>query len=279
MNRYDVLEALNHVDEKQLEATERFFDSGKEPKMKRKTIQTVRIVLIAAVLTALLCATAYAAGIFGLKGRQVNPEESFPMHFGTEWDDAYGAWKGTYALEFDSPETCRPVRYRFGWLPNGLDFMYYEKDEEGWVRRADWEPGSEDIAWYEHVEAEKKGSEIYFISDMYYAPQFVNGGALLLLNEVPGEIMEENWDNLSVLRFTCTEWRDWKTGETGDCEVPLNHVLLFHPEQGWILSISGSLSMEELETIARNIEVEQTDGLVEAFHFENPYALFDAGRG
>ena len=85
--------------------------------MKRNRIRTVRIVLIAAAVTALLGATAYAAGLFGLKGREVTPEESFPVHFGTEWDEAYGAWRGTYALEFESPETCQPVRYRLGWLP------------------------------------------------------------------------------------------------------------------------------------------------------------------
>ena len=279
MNRYDVLDALNQVDEAQLEATERFFESGKEPNMKRNTIRTVRIVLIAAVITALLGATAYAAGLFGLKGREVAPEESFPMHFGTEWDEAFGAWKGTYALEFESPETCQPVRYRFGWLPEDLDFLCCEKDAEGWVKRYDWKPGSDDIPWGEHVEAEQKGTGCFFISDVYYAPQFVNGGALILLNELPEEITEETWGELSVLRFRCSEWRDWQTGETGRLDTPLNHVLLFHPEQGWIFSLSGSLPAEELEEIARHLEVEQTEGLVEASQFENAYALFDAGQG
>lgn len=279
MNRYDLMEALNQVDEAQLEAAERFFESGKEPNMKRKSIRTVRIVLIAAVITALLGVTAYAAGIFGLRGREVAPEETFPMHFGTEWDEAFGAWKGTYALEFESPETCRPVRYRFGWLPEDLDFPCYEKDAEGWVKRWDWMPGSDDIPWAEHVEAEQKGTGLFFISDVYYTPQFVNGGALLLLNEVPEEITEETWGELSVLRFRSSAWRDWRTGETGQLDTSVNHVLLFHPEQGWILSISGTLPMEELVQIAQEVEIEQTEGLVEASHFENSYALFDAGQG
>ena len=54
MNRYDVLNALNQVDEAQIEATARYLESGKELGMKRKTIRSVRIVLIAAVITALL---------------------------------------------------------------------------------------------------------------------------------------------------------------------------------------------------------------------------------
>ena len=279
MNRYDVLDALNQVDEAQLEATERFFESGKELNMKRKTIRTVRVMLIAAVVTALLGATAYAAGIFGLRGREVPPEESFPMHFGTEWDEAYGTWKGTYALEFESPETCRPVRYRFGWLPEDLDYLYYEKDAEGWVKRWDWKPGCDDIPWGEHAEAVQKGKDLFFVSDMYYAPQFINGGALLLLNQVPDEITEETWGELSVQIFSCSGWRDWQTGETGIFDEPVNHVLLFHPELGWIFSIRGTLPMEDLVKIARELEVEQTEGLVEQSQFENPYDLFDAGQG
>ena len=279
MNRYDVLEALNQVDEAQLEATERFFESGKELSMKRKTIRTVRVMLIAAVVTALLGATAYAAGIFALKGREVPPEESFPVHFGTAWDEKHGAWKGTYALEFESPETCRPVRYRFGWLPEDLDYLYYEKDAEGWVKRWDWKPGCDDIPWGEHAEAVQKGKELFFVSDMYYAPQFINGGALLLLNQVPDEITEETWGELSVQIFSCSGWRDWQTGEEGLFEESINHVLLFHPEQGWIFSIRGTLPIEDLVKIARELEVEQTDGLVEQSQFENPYDLFDAGQG
>ena len=281
MKRYDVLDALNQVDEAQLEAAGRFFESGKEPNMKRKTIRTVRVLLIAAVITALLGATAYAAGVFGLKGREVAPEESFPMSFGTEWDEAFGAWKGTYALEFESPETCQPVRYRFRWLPEDLDFLYYEKDTEGWVKRWDWKPGCDDIPWGEHAEAEKKGTELFFVSDMYYAPQFVNGGALILLNDMPGEIREETWGELSVQIFSCSGWRDHESGEIRpfDGDREMNFVVLFHPEQGWIFAVRGSLPMEELVKIAENLEVEQTEGLVEPSQFDNPYDLFDAGLG
>ncbi len=279
MNRYDVLEALNKVDEAQLEATGRFFECGKEPVMKTKVIKTTRILLIAAVITALLGITAYATGFFGLRGRDVSPEESFPVSFGTDWDEAYGAWKGTYALEFDSPETCQPVRYRFGWLPEDLEFFWYETDAEGWVERFDYTPGSDSISWYEHMEAEIAETEDFFISDIYYAPQFVNGGALILLNQVPDEITQETWGDLSVQMFSCSTWRDWKSGEAGSYNSPVNHVVLFHPEQGWIFSVRGTVSMEDLVKIARNIEVEQTEGLVEASQFRNPYDIFDAGQG
>ena len=280
MNRYDVLEALNQVDEAQIEATGRFFESGKEPNMKRNAIRTVRIVLIAATVTVLLGATAYASGLFGLKGREVAPEESFPVRFEIQDEEPIeGNWRGTYALEFDAPETCPPVRYRLGWLPEDLDFLAYEKDADGWVKRYDWEPGWDGIPWSEHVEAQEKGTERFFISDIYYAPQFVNGGALILLNQIPDAVTEETWGELSVQIFSCSEWRDWKTGENRSDSEPISHVLLFHPEQGWIFSVRGTLPLEELVMIAQNLEVEQTKGLVEQSQFENPYTFFDAGQG
>ena len=279
MNRYDLLDALNKTDDAQLEATERFFESGKESVMKHTTIKTARIILIAAIITVLLAVTAYATGFFGLRGREVTPEESFPVSFDTEWDEAFGAWKGTYALEFESPETCQPVRYKFGWLPEGLSWLYYEKDADGYVERVDYVPGSDSEAWFEHVEGYYEDTDLFFVSDMYYAPQFINGGALLLMNQVPDEVKEETWGELSVQIFTCSTWRDWRSGETGDYEIPLHHVVLFHPEQGWILCIRGDMPIETIMKIAQNVEVEQTEGTVTQDQYQNKYNLFDAGRG
>ena len=278
MNRYDLMEALNSVDEEQIEAAGRFFESGKENDMRRKTIRTVRIVLIAAAITALLGATAYAAGILGLKGRVTEPEETFPVRFEVEGEDPIvGNWTGTYALEFDSPETCQPVRYRFGWLPDGVEVPAYELDEDGWVKRYDWTEDYTGIPWGEHTETHGEGEQ-YFISDMFYAPQFVNGGALILLDQVPGEITQETWGELSVLRFTAESWRRY-TGEQVAYDIPRNFVLLFHPEQGWIFALRGPFPMEDLVKIAENTEIVQTEGLVEQSQYQNPYDFFDAAQG
>lgn len=279
MNRYDLMDALNQVDEAQLEAAERFFESGKEPNMKRNTIRTVRIVLIAAAVMVMLGATAYAAGLFGLKGREVAPEETFPVHFGTPEDPIDGGWTGTYALEFESPETCQPVRYRFGWLPEGVKIDKNSLDEDGWIRRYDWEAGTASIPWVAHTETHKEGTELYFTSDMYYAPQFVNGGALILLNTVPDGVEEETWGELSVLRFTAENWWSSVRGETTAFDIPRSFVVIFHPEQGWIFTIRGPFPLEELVKIVENLEVEQTEGLVEQSQFKNPYDFFDAAVG
>ena len=281
MNRYDVMEALNRVDEEQLEDARLFFGEEKEKAMTKHTTRTLRVVLLAAAITALLGVTAYAAGVLGLQGRVTEPEETFPVHFGSH-DPANqtiaGNWTATYALSFDGPESCPPVRYRFGWLPEGVEVPDDCLDGE-WIKRRDWDGQIGYIPWSEHTELGNEEKGIYLISDVFYAPQFVNGGALLLLSAVPEEITEESWDELSVLRFTSREWWSTVSGETTPYDIPRNYVLLYHPEQGWIFTVRGTFPMEELVKIAQNVTVEQTEGLVEQSQFENPFDFFDAATG
>ncbi|MDO4972933.1 MAG: hypothetical protein Q4E38_01850 [Eubacteriales bacterium] len=282
MNRYDLMDALNRVDEAQLEATGRFFECGKEQTMTRKPIRTVRLVLIAAAVMLMLGATAYASGLLGLKGRVVEPEETFPVSFRSMEGDEEpieGNWTGTYALEFESPETCPPVRYRFGWLPEGMAVPDYALAGDGWVKRWDYEGKPGFVPWGAHAEVgDPEDRDHFFVSDMYYAPQFVNGGALILLDTVVDSVEQETWGELSVLKLSSSKWENFQHEQTA-FDLPRHFVVLFHPEQGWIFVVRGTFPMEELVKIAENLEVEQTEGLVEHGQFENPYDFFDAARG
>ena len=280
MNRYDLMEALNAVDEKQVQDAGRFYEAGREQKTIRKPARVFRAALIAAAITALLGVTAYAAGVFNLRARETEPEETFPVHFAVmDGPDIEGNWTGTFALELDAPVTCQPVRYRFGWLPEDVSLLDGHLDEDGWVRRRDWDGTVGYVPWGDRVELVGKDRDRYLVSNMYYAPQFVNGGALLLLSAVPEEITEESWDELSVLRFTSREWWSTVSGETTPYDIPRNYVLLYHPEQGWIFTVRGTFPMEELVKIAQNVTVEQTEGLVEQSQFEDPFDFFDAAVG
>ncbi len=278
MKTTDILDALNAVDEETLAATEEFF-AEKEGAKKVKVRKTVRILLVAAALALLLGATAYAAGLFGMSGRVTEPEETFPVHFIVEGgDEINGNWKGTYALEFEGPETCQPVRYRLGWLPEGLKGT--PLGENGEVERRDWDGDTMYIPWAEHTELGTGDGVHYLTTDMYYAPQFVNGGALILMDTVPDTVEEETWDGLALVKITSKGWRRASSGEFipwGDADR--SFVTVYHPEEGWIFCVRGTLSMEDLVKIAKNIEVEQTEGLVEQSQFQNPYEFFDAARG
>lgn len=246
----------------------------------KKHINVLRTVLIAAAITALLSVTAYAAGVLGLRGRATAPEETFPVHFVfADGEKVAGKWTGTYALEFDAPETCPPVRYRFGWLPKGLEVPEGNLDGE-WIRRWDWTGDPAMVPWGARLELGERETDLFFVSDIYYAPQFVNDGALILMSMMPTETEQETWGELSVLKIRSESWRRW-TGEEEPWEDGLarNFVVVFHPEQGWIFAIRGTYPMEDLEKIAQNVVVEQTEGLVEPSQFQNPYDFFDAARG
>ena len=153
------------------------------------------------------------------------------------------------------------------------------KDEDGWVKRWDYEGKVGFIPWGEHAEVSEPGKlGRFFVSDMYYAPQFVNGGALILLDTVVDSVEQETWGELSVLKISSSKWENVQHEQT-DYDLPRNFVVLFHPEQGWIFAIRGTMPMAKLVKIAENLEVEQTEGLVESAQFENPYDFFDAARG
>ncbi len=280
MNRWDLLEAMNSVEEEQLEETGRFYNNAAAKSGLRSPARLVRTLLLAAAITVLLGATAYAAGFLGLRGRETEPEETFPVHFVfADGETVAGKWTGTYALEFDAPETCPPVRYRFGWLPEGLEVPEENLDGE-WIRRWDWTGDPAMVPWGARLELGERETDLFFVSDVYYAPQFVNDGALILMSMMPTETEQETWGELSVLKIRSESWRRW-TGEEETWEDGLarNFIVLFHPEQGWIFAIRGTFPLEDLEEIARNVVVEQTEGLVEPSQFQNPYDFFDASQG
>ncbi len=291
---YDLLEALNAVDEAQLDETRAFFEARKETKPVKKTRSFLHIGLIAAALVLLLSATAYAAGLFTVSGRPVEPEESFPVSFDTvDGDKIEGAWPGTYALEFDGPEECAAVRYRFGWLPEGYsagDYVYSQPDGEGWIKSTGGDEGPYIAPWNAHTEFSGPDRNHYFTTDMYYSAQFVPDGALILMNAAVEDVAEEQWGELEVRRITSTSEflkLDDKSGkplrdENGEFvlgEIPCHYIVVFHPEQGWIFCVRGTLPLEGLEKIARNLEVEATGETVRHEDFQNPFNFFDAARG
>ena len=281
MNRYDLLDAFNRVDQQQIHAAEVFFENRKEthPIMKKKKL--LRTLLIAAVIMALMSVTAYAAGLFNMNGRKTAEDEVFPVHFYTEEGDISGNWKGTYALKFDGPDVCQAVRCRFNWLPDRYSTVG-KVDEEGWLNSFGWDGDPTKIPHGTHMELGVPGVYADFvIVDVYYAPQFDDGGALILLSSEPENITEETWDQLSVVRFQAPyRYSDWNAdGEPEELTVTANFLVLFHPDEGWILTLRGVCPEEELLEIARNAEIEQTEEVVKSTDFQNPYAFFDPAKG
>ena len=87
------------------------------------------------------------------------------------------------------------------------------------------------------------------------------------------EITQETWGEVQVYKFQAkathaigTEQKHFLTG---------NFVILFHPEQGWIIGVRGYDSMQNMEGIARGLIVEPTGNTIRRSDFESPYDFCD----
>ena len=225
---------------------------NKEETMYGKKIKTTRILLIAAAITALLAATALAAGLFSTKASPVEDGSGLS-----------GSWNGhtvTYPdtqmyLTFESGNPRHEVYFKAGWLPTpatvnetGDDgYSFYLADEgEGSV-----EPYC--INSHNHVS----------INDIRFA---LNGKAEVVL--------QDEWNGLERTEITVdysgVEYISFPTA---------NYIMLFDPADNWMLQIAGTSDMDVLEKIAENLEIRVGPELTENYEEGFDVAWFDLGRG
>ncbi len=244
-NSLRLLEAMNGIGEETLHRTWQFLEIREERRQVRSR-RIWRTLLIAAVLTSLLSVTAYAVSQFTMRGRPVQSGETFSWTY----NDQTLEWPCKYVFEFEGPTECPEIEFRAAWAPS--------EDYWGWICP------EQDGGWASLYEAKEIYNEevgVYMpacVIDILYAPQFVDGGAMILMDFTPGEIVEEEWEGgVRVLKFSAL------SGHAIDREQTVfptgNFVILFHPEQGWILGVRGYDSMEHIEGIARGIEVRQLE--------------------
>lgn len=258
LNADMLLNAMQGIRPENVRKAEVFLGYTKEVRpvrhVRRKLWSTL---LVAAILISLLTITAYALGLFQMSGHR--GKESFTAQYGGQ----NISWTGEYVFEFEGPEECPEVHFKTTWAP----------DNDYWFP-ADWAAD-----WTQLVEGREIYNEEYGIYtascvvDVMYAPQFVDGGAMVLIGFQPQEITQETWGEVQVYKFQAkathaigTEQKHFLTG---------NFVILFHPEEGWIIGVRGYDSMENIEGIARGLTVEPTGKTIRRSDFEEPYSFCD----
>ena len=258
MTNLDLLEAMNGIREDALLQTRQFLENKEEHKV-RKIKKVWRTVLIAALLTSLFTVTAYAVTQFTMSGHKP-AEKSFTVQYGTISHEV----PTEYVFEFEGPAECREVQFKTNWTP--------EPDYWGFV-------GPEENGWASLLEANEIYTEEYqvyqpaCVIDVMYAPQFVDGGAMILLGFQPGKITKETWGEVEVYQFEAKATHAIDREQT---EFPTgNFVILFHPEEGWIIGVRGYDSMENMLGIARGLIVEPTGRTVHKTDFESKYDFCD----
>lgn len=250
-----------------------------------KARKMTRAILIAAAITALLAVTVFAM-FFAFSYRVPEGDETFRFHW-EESPSGYAEWRNVkLALTFpDTPES-RKIQFHPTSLPFSLPSAMLGCDpnegltEETWFSRF----SGETLCWEGEPNylAEYGAYGQPLLIQSYAMSQFNDGGAMLLLGQTPGEIIEERWDeqNADVLRFTAT------ISFEGDEQLNLpartltyNYVILSNAQSGWVLVITGELDMDTLVAVAKGLEIRESGETVVYEDFVNHYALFDCSVG
>lgn len=201
-----------------------------------------------------------------IKYRFPDYDEEFPVQFGEQAI----VWKNVpWALNFEGSSVAAKVRFKPGWLPfAGGSFGNYP-DADGYYTYyvSEGVPDSLRPAEYAGM------SQAYSIK-LYYAPQFTDGGALLMMYSTPGSIVRGEINGCEALE-TCAYNKNPYTGEVTNG----NYLIMYSKDYGYIIVVCGEAPMQDLEHIASTLELDVTRETVFPEDFERRYDFFDIGVG
>ena len=275
----DLIYAMNDINDRYLEDARGALGYTDEKKPHKSARRISRIFLLAALISVLLIGTAFAAGLFTLRERRpAESDETYTIH----WSDSPSGklvWKDLkYVFQFDGLEECRAVRFKPGWLPFEPDpeINAWARDDDGWYTRLVSEGTPEAMA-------DPVNYQPYMIN-VYYVPQFTaEDGAMLLMDQTPGEITEERQGDETILSFPATKHLKarWIDEEHNSPEQDLHYsfVIRFSEREGYIIVIAGTSDMETIAHIARELEIRPTEEIVRSSDFENHAVFIDVGVG
>lgn len=291
MKRGIMTEAVRNIDEEyRLEALNLLnqADVSELTNMKMKNTRRIAIVAIAATMTfALGGVVAAKTGLFGTTIREAAPEETLKIstyEYDSDSDTVipteYTINDVSAVVQFDGADVCNAIEYKLGYIPaNAIENPESNKEYFGTVY--DWNEGL--------LEFQCSDDSFYKI-EIFYDPQFSFGGMLYTNDRVSG-LEETIIGDYEVYMFWLngqseTEWHDeddWYA-EGDDIIIPQDYVdysypaIIMHNPEGYIFFVSGQeVSMDQLIDLATNIEVRQTDKLVEYTQFDG--SSFEMGVG
>ena len=222
-----------------------------ETVMHRKTIRRFsKTALIAAALAAALAVTALAAAIFRTKVQTTDGLE------GT-WNSA-GVNHTVYFqnaklyMTFDSDAPRHEVLVKANWLPS--------------------EPTVGSLGVYtDYLSDDGEGPILPYTINTY--------------NRIDIQGVRYCFDG----RETLTKQDEWRNFERTEIEVDYsgtphgydraNYLILFQPEDNYLIYIGGTDAMETLEKIAENLEFRVGGEITELYDAGSDVAWFDLGRG
>lgn len=244
----------------------------------KKSSKRILTIALVACLVLALAITAYAVGLFTVSHRDPEPGESYSIY----WPDNPSGrlvWdKFNYVFEFDGPEECSEIRFKEGWLPfaPNEEVNAWSTDAEGWRTTLVSEGAPEvDHTGYNYQP---------YRADVFYASQFENDGAMILMYQTPEEIISEQWGEHQVLKFHATQHFDAIDDDLTGIHRPERtadyyYVILFSPDEGYVIVVCGTSDMETVEHVARELQIKKTGNKLGPEDFENNCVFIDVGQG
>ena len=215
--------------------------------------------LLTGLAAAVMAGTVFATGIFVMNKKQVLPGETeketqFFLSPGGETEKQEVVFEDVaMTFSFTGEGTPDEVWVKPGYLPEEpeeLDPDFMIEGEPGWYQYLSGEYGYTDpIPWQINVLYARADSKLH------------------LLGTVETE-KEDVWDGLQVWEVTIS--RD------GQKE---NYVILFDPENGYMITVAGALEFAELEKIAKGLEIRVTDNPVSMSILDKGTSVINLGRG
>lgn len=241
----------------------------RQPRRKNGT----RILLLAAVIATLMTATAFAAGLFGMRRETVPADEILSGYWRFYEDEGklVEEQKLVYpdtglVFTFTGPDRPRyQLEVKPGWLPEGEHYdQCFRSDYTG----DGWGNGFGAFCSHDHIPCQ------------IFAYEVDTRGRMSVLNAEPVTTEEETWDQWKVTKvvadYSNTEWSSmnkyWSI---------VNYILLFDEDQGILAVVRGEDSMDTLEKIAKNLEIRETDTPIPQGNplDEIQISMMDIGRG
>ena len=289
MRRDSISEVIGNIDrayiEEALELTLPVMDGDPEKvndmnyTTSRSARKMSRTLLIAAAAAALLALSVLAVMLYSASDRRVEQGETFCIN----WDNPGGHLdlkNVTYAMEFEGPEECPEVEFRPGWLPVDKDSGFNPEinewaENDGWYKRLTCE-GTEPS---ERPEAYRDVGQPCLI-ELWYAPQFRDEGALVLLDYEPEEVRREQWGEREVTYFHAQF--SYTGGDGVEYTMEQNYVIQFSPADGWIIVCSqqgSEATMPDLLRVAKELEVRPTGNTIRSSDFADNNVIMNGGVG
>ncbi len=232
----------------------------------RRMRKSARVALIAAVIAALLGATAYAVSAFTLNRRDVEPDEVVTGYW--TYLDETGAvaesqkWSYPHAgmvFTFSGADSAyNKPEFRCFYLPNepteGIT------DENGWTTNLAGTPPTGHSFPYCITASNVPAGNCQYV---------INGKAEL--------VDETDWGAWHVMKIT-SDYSEHDGFEFDNDRV--NYIILFDAARGYFVNIRGTSDMETLDHIARDMEIrESATPYSPNPNLSETIAILEPGRG